>query len=234
MVKHEIIAIIPARGGSKRIPKKNIIDFCGKPLIAWTIEAALNSKIFDKILVSTDSTEIAKIAKQYKADVPFLRKKHNDDYSTISQATLYSLKQSEKFFNKKYQTIIQLMPNCPLRKKDDIINSYNNFLKQNAKFQISCFEFGWMNPWWAFKLNENYAPKYLFSKALKKRSQDLENLYCPTGAIWIGNTKTFKKTKNFYTRNTIFYPINWKSAIDIDNYEDLEMAKMLFNLNKTN
>ncbi|MCK4650912.1 acylneuraminate cytidylyltransferase family protein [Candidatus Babeliales bacterium] len=230
MVKKENIAIIPARGGSKRIPKKNIIVFYEKPMIAWTIEAAIKTNIFDNVLVSTDDNEIAKIAKNFGAYVPFLRDKYCDDHSSISQATLYTIEQIEILLNKKYTTVVQLMPNCPLRNKEDIINSYNNFVKANAKFQISCFKTGWINPWWSFKINKSFKAEYIFPEALKKRSQDLEALYYPTGAIWIANVSSLKKSESFYTNQTNFFPIDWKSAIDIDNYEDLEMAKAWFSI----
>ena len=89
------IAIIPARGGSKRLPNKNIIDFFGKPMIAWTIDAALRTNMFDLILVSTDSQEISEISRHLGAEVPFLRDKHSDDYSTVSEAPLTALNQME-------------------------------------------------------------------------------------------------------------------------------------------
>ena len=96
MVNKKNIAIIPARGGSKRIPKKNIIDFFGKPLIAHTIESAIKSNIFDRVIVSTDCKEIAKISLQYGAEVPFMREDKADDFSPISDATIYTLKRLKK------------------------------------------------------------------------------------------------------------------------------------------
>lgn len=228
MVNKKIIAIIPARGGSKRIPFKNIINFNGKPLIAWTIEAAIQTNLFDKIVVSTDSEKIANIAKQYNAEVPFLRDKHCDDHSTISQATIYSLAKIEEVTNEAFDIVVQLMPNCPLRNSDDIQRSLQNFVTKQANFQISCFKFGWMNPWWGFKLSQNGKANYIFPEALKKRSQDLEKLYCPTGAIWIAKTKNLIQNNSFYSDKTIFFPLNWQNSLDIDNYGDLEMANVAF------
>ncbi len=230
MVK-KVVAIIPARGGSKRIPNKNIIDFFGKPLIAYTIEAALKTNLFDKVIVSTDSPEIARISKKFGADVPFLREKHNDDYSAISQVTSYVLEELYNKYQIKYETVIQLMANCPIRSHVDISMSYKNFISNKANFQISCFKFGYMNPWWALK-KDNTEFKFIFPDAIKKRSQDLGELYCPTGAIWIAKADELIKTKSFYSKGLDFFPVNWKSALDIDNYDDLELAKAIYLVNK--
>lgn len=228
MVNKKNIAIIPARGGSKRIPKKSILDFLGKPLIAWTIEAALNAGIFDRVLVSTDDIEIAKVAENYGVKVPFLRDRCFDDHSPVSSATISALNQVENILQEKYEIVIQLMPNCPLRRSEHIINAYNNFLNTGSLFQISCFKFGWMNPWWAFKLDEKLQPSPLFPGAHKMRSQDLPELYCPTGAIWIADVKALKAAGSFYGESNTFYSIDWKAAIDIDDMSDLEMAKAVF------
>ena len=225
MVK--IVAIIPARGGSKRIKNKNIKNFYGKPMIAWTIIAAIKSKIFKRVVVSTDDIKIAEIAEKYGAEVPFLRKEFNDDYSPISEATISTLKNIKKYWNEEYDIVVQLMANCPLRNEKDIKKSFNKFKIKKRTFQISCFKFGWMNPWWAFKLDKRNKSKALFPKQLTKRSQDLPNLYCPTGAIWIAKTKDLIRNKTFYGKGYCFEEINWINAIDIDDYEDLEFAKIL-------
>lgn len=221
------IAIIPARGGSKRILKKNIIDFNGKPMIAWTIEAALKSQLFSKVLVSTDCEETADIARAFGAEVPFLRRGYSDDITPVSEATLDALLQAEKFWNLDFDTVTQLMANCPLRSSDDIINFRTEFLSRNIDFLLSCFKFGWMNPWWAFKLNEENKHSFLFEVATKKRSQDLDDLFCPTGSIWMANARTFKDAKTFYGEGQQFGVINWVAAIDIDDHNDLNMAKLI-------
>ena len=114
----KVIAIIPARSGSKRIPKKNIIDFMGKPMIAWTIEAARESKIFYDVLVSTDSEEIANLSRRFGASAPFLRDaKDADDITPVSEATINALINMENKSNVKYDMVVQLMPNCPCRTK---------------------------------------------------------------------------------------------------------------------
>lgn len=221
------IAIIPARGGSKRVPKKNILDFDGKPMIAWTIEAAINSSIFSKVLVSTDCEEIAEISKNFGAEVPFLRRSFSDDITPVSVATCDALKQAEEYWNEEFDCVIQLMANCPLRNSSDIANSMNAFIQNKRDFQISCFKFGWMNPWWAFKFNDSGEHELMFPDAQFQRSQDLDDLFCPTGSIWIANAKKLKDSKTFYGNNYKFEEINWISAVDIDDYDDLNFAKTL-------
>ena len=158
--KLEHIAIIPARGGSKRIPNKNILPIAGKPMIAWTIEAAIESNHFEKIIVSTDSESIAKIAIEYGAEVPFLRTEKADDFSTISEATIYTLLQLSDL--EKFKYVTQLMAVCPVRDATDIIESHQYFKLNNNKLQLSCFKFGFMNPWWAFELNKKGISKNIF------------------------------------------------------------------------
>jgi CMP-N-acetylneuraminic acid synthetase len=224
------IAIIPARGGSKRIPYKNILDFMGKPMIAWTIEAALKSNVFDRVVVSTDDKKIAKIAIQAGAEVPFLREEANDDITPVSVATIAAVKQAQDYWSEEYDIVVQLMANCPIRGSKEIVQSVNHFNAVDSNFQITCFKFGFMNPWWAVKLDERLKPEFIFPEATKKRSQDLPDLYCPTGAIWIAKTNELIKSNTFYGNGYIFFPIDWKSAVDIDNYDDIELAKTAYQM----
>jgi N-acylneuraminate cytidylyltransferase len=221
------IAIIPARAGSKRIPRKNIIDFDGKPMIAWTIEAAIKSNLYSKVLVSTDCEEIAEISRKYGADVPFLRQGFSDDITPVSEATVDALIQAEEYWATTFVSVTQLMANCPLRSSADIVNFHNEFSKRDVDFLLSCFKFGWMNPWWAFKLNEQNNHTFLFPDALEKRSQDLDDLFCPTGSIWMAKGKALKRTSSFHSPSKQFYPINWVAAVDIDDENDLQMAKLI-------
>lgn len=221
------IAIIPARGGSTRMPKKNILDFAGKPMIAHTIEAALNSNRFSRVLVSTDSQEIAEISLKYGAEVPFLRSSCADNHTPVSEAVLYALNQAEEYYNEKFDIVAQLMANCPIRNAEDIKLAYDNFVKKDFDSQISCFKFGFSNPWWALKINKNGEGTPLLNISINTRSQDLEELYCPTGAIWFAKTNNLRTHKTFYA-NHRYFEIDWKSAVDIDNYEDLDMAKAIY------
>jgi N-acylneuraminate cytidylyltransferase len=223
MNKRRVVAVIPARGGSKRVPGKNIMEFCGKPMIAWTIEAAMGSGLFDKIVVSTDDPEIAGISIKWGAEVPFLRQSKADDYSPVSEATIATLKQLEEIED-IFDTVIQLFAVCPLRNSADINNAYKFYLEKRRPFVLSCFKYTWMNPWWAITLNQQNEATWIFKDA-KQRSQDLPELYCPTGAIWIGNIKELYKENTFYGKGHIFWKIDWKHAVDIDNFDDIQLAK---------
>lgn len=226
MVKQRI-AIIPARGGSKRIPQKNIVDFCGKPMIAWTIEAARESGLFHRILVSTDDQKIADVAQKWGAEVPFLRASFADDHTPVSTATASALQQAMDHWQESYDCVIQLMANCPLRTAVDINQAVAQFEAQGRTFQISCFKYGWMNPWWAVELDPKGMPERLFPDAATQRSQDLPELFCPTGSIWIAQADALLQTKTFYGPNYVFEPMTWESAVDIDDYDDMRFAEAL-------
>ena len=226
----KVLAIIPARGGSKRIPKKNIIPLAGKPMINWTIEAALACPYIDRVLVSTDSHEIKQVAEKAGAEVPFLRVDAADDITPISIATLSALEQAEEFWG-RFDIVIQLMANCPLRDTLIITEAIEKFNSDDRVSQISFFKYGWMNPWWAHKIKDD-SPFPMFDEALNKRSQDLEDLYCPTGSIWISSTERLAEFRTFYSPGYRSFVIDWVSALDIDDKDDLLMAEALFTKRK--
>lgn len=220
------ICIIPARKGSKRIKNKNKIDFCGKPMITWTIEAAIKSKCFDKVIVATDCKEIAKIAIKNNALVPFLREEHIDDYSPISEASLEYLLKYVKLFDVKINSVTQAMANCPIRNEYEFINLFREFKNSNRSI-ISGFKYGMFNPWWAHEITENSC-KPIFKNKSNIRSQDLPKLLCPSGALWISRWDALRKERTFYNDGYKLVDIGWKKAIDIDNDQDLDLAKIIF------
>jgi CMP-N-acetylneuraminic acid synthetase len=222
------IAIILARGGSKRLPRKNMLPFHGKPMVAWSVIAAIESCEFNRVVVSTDDEEIAEICRSYGADVPFLRDGALDDVAPSSSATVLALKQSEQHWGEQYHCVAQLMANCPLRDAEDIQNSMRAFANSNAPSQMSCFRFGWMNPWWAFKMDNMSSHQYLFPGTFRARSQDLPHLYCPSGALWIASVADFKEHCTFHMPGHSYAPLSWVSAMDIDDADDLAMAKAAF------
>ncbi len=230
------LAVIPARGGSKRIPRKNIKLLHGKPMIAYTIEAAQQSGVFANVIVSTDDAEIAEISKHYGAEVPFLREATlADDHTPASLVTLDALEKLDTA-GSNYRYVSQLMPNCPLRNAADIQKSFEQFQHTNADTQLSVNRFGWLNPWWAFKMEQaNYKEhpnelSPLFPEAFKTRSQDLATLYALTGALWWAKTDILRKEKTFHTSTRTGFELSWQHALDIDDEEDWQMAEVLLEL----
>ena len=224
----QAIAIIPARGGSKRIPRKNIYPLAGKPLIAYTIEAALRSKLFHRVIVSTDSEEIADVARERGTEVPFFRiAEISDDMTPVSAVTADALERLDSE-GRQYSRVAQLMPNCPLRNAQDVIDSHNQFCATGAESQISVVRYGWQNPWWAMKRSpKNFELEPLFAREATARSQDLPELFCPTGAIWWGNAHVIRKQRTFHIPARTGWEIPWERGIDIDTFDDLALADAL-------
>jgi N-acylneuraminate cytidylyltransferase len=228
MNPHGRIAIIPARGGSTRLPRKNILDFFGKPMIAWTIEAALDSGLFKRVIVSTESEEVAAAARAHGAEVPFLRRTAFDDQTPVGDATIDTLRQCESHLGETYEMVAQLFAVCPIRDQTDIRESVEVFERSGSQFQISCFRYSGGNPWWAMRLDDKRRATALFPEALEQRSQDLPPLYCPTGAIWLARLPALFEAGTFYGPDCRFEPISWQSAIDIDDADDVALAKAVF------
>jgi pseudaminic acid cytidylyltransferase len=224
------IAIIPARGGSKRIPNKNIKPMAGKSIIAYTIAAARDSEVFGRVIVSTESEEIAEIARGFDAEVPFLRdKKLADDVTPVAAVTTAALMLLDPSGD-EFDLVAQLMPNCPLRTAEDVRESYRQFEQTGAESQISVVRYAWQNPWWAMRRDDQRVLWPLFKEQMTARSQDLPELFCPTGAIWWARAASLRQAGTFYSERTSGWEIPWQRGIDIDTPEDWAMAEVLFTL----
>lgn len=224
--KPKAIAVIPARGGSKRVPRKNIADLGGRPLVAWSIRAALESNFFARVVVSTDDPEIADVARTHGAAVPFLRQAHADDIAPVSLATAEMVDRLADD-GETYDIVVQLLPTCPLRTGSDILSAVDAFLRNERTFQISVFDMAWARGWWAATIDSAGRPQPLFPKEAKMRSQDLPDLYCPTGATWVAKAAALRAEKTFYGTDHRYEPMSWLRALDIDSPEDLAMAAAL-------
>lgn len=221
------IAVIPARGGSKRIPRKNIKLFDGKPIIAHTVEAALQSRLFSRVVVSTDSEEIALVAKQYGAEVPFLRDARlADDVTPVSAATVDVVQRLDETED-RFAYVCQLMPNCPLRSAEDIVESYAQLLGTGSDSQISVVRYGWQNPWWAMRQNEKFQLEAVFKDQITRRSQDLPPLFCPTGAVWWAKAAVLRREGTYHVAHRTGWEIPWQRGLDIDTEDDWLMAEVL-------
>jgi CMP-N-acetylneuraminic acid synthetase len=224
------VAVIPARGGSKRIPMKNIRPLVGKPLIAYTIEAALESRVFHRVVVSTDNVQIAETAQHYGAEVPFLRDAGlSDDSVPVSAATVDALRRLDPAED-TYASVCQLMPNCPLRTAEDIVGSYEQFMRTGADSQISVVRYGWQNPWWAMRRGPDYSLTPLFEDALAERSQDLPELFCPTGAVWWAKAEVLRREGTYHIPQRTGWEIPWTRGVDIDNEDDFVAADLLIRM----
>lgn len=220
------IAVIPARGGSKRIPRKNIADLAGRPMLAYTVDAALGSGLFDRIVVSTDDEEIAAVATASGCDVEVRPRDLSDDLTPVSAATVHALEED----NRRHPgttLVCQLMANCPLRTAADIVDSHASFVDSDARSQISVAAYGWQPPWWAAQLDEWGRMEPLFPDVMGSRSQDLPALVCPTGAVWWSLGETLLQEGTFHVQDRTGWEMPWVNAFDIDEPGDLALAEVL-------
>jgi len=228
----EILAIIPARKGSKGIINKNIKKINGKPLISYSIEAALNSKYINKVAVSTDSDEILEIADSY--NVESINRPQNlaqDDSTTIDaiKHTLNTLKESKNYFP---EVLILLQPTSPLRDSNDIDEAMKMFLEDEDTDSIISIAKFIHDPLWSFKIEDEYLSPYFDGEFLNKRRQELPQLYLPNGAIYIIKTKKLLEKNSFILEKSKAYLMKREKSFDIDTELDLKLVKCLMNDNK--
>ena len=220
-----MLAIIPARGGSKGLPGKNIKLLNGKPLIAYTIEAAMAAKKISRIIVSTDSRQIAKVAMDYGAESPFLRPKHLATDTALSIDIYdYTLSEIEKQEAVKIEKFMVLQPTSPLRTAEDIDNAIELFNTKSADSVISyCQEYHPIK-WHRYVTNEGKL-KNIFEETLNNRQEERPS-YFPNGAIYIIRRDLIKK-RSYISDNSYAYIMDKRKSIDIDTIEDFEYAEFL-------
>lgn len=220
-----MIALIPARGGSKRIPKKNILPFFGHPMLVYTIAAAKNSQLFSRIIVSTEDEEIAKVALLHGAEVFERPLELAGDHVMVGEVAEHILSQLMGVSGEP-EAFCQLMPNCPLRRSFDIQRHWEVFHNEERTFQISVIPFRGAYPQWSLLPEENGRAQWFFKETLI-RSQDIQWLVCPTGAIWWARTGEFLKQRSFYGDPFHVELIDANRGLDIDTEEDLELAELI-------
>lgn len=221
------IAIIPARSGSKGLKNKNIKELNGKPLIAYTIEAAIKSNIFDEIFVSTDSELYADIAKKYGASVPFMRSKELSTDSASSWSVIDEALHIYAEQGRKFDAFALLQPTSPLRQSEDIINAYNMLLEKQANAIVSVTETE-HSPLWCGKLPPDKSlVNFFISTQANQRRQKLDQYYRINGAIYLVRTDYFKETKDIYKSKCYAYVMSRETSIDIDDNIDFVIATAL-------
>lgn len=222
------IAVIPARGGSKRIPGKNIKNFCGKPVIAYSIEAALDSGIFDEVMVSTDSGEIADVAKKFGAKIPFMRsEKTSNDYAIIADV-LSEVLETYREKGSNFDTCCCIYSTAPFVTAEKLKAAYKIFQESSAKslLSVSLFSFP---PQRGLFIREgklvHFQPEYM-----NTRSQDIEKMYHDCGQFLIVDAACFMSEKKLMTDNTIPFIIDDIEVQDIDTIEDWKIAELKYNI----
>ena len=225
------IAIIPARGGSKRIPRKNIKDFLGKPIIAYSIEAALGSGLFDEVMVSTDDEEIASVARRYGAKVPFMRSVENaDDYATVSDVLSEVLERYRKELNKTFDFICCIFPTAPFVGPKDLEKSFEKI--QKSKFDGLFPVVPFPAPVQRALHFQGDKIKMMHPENLNKRSQDLSPAYYDAGQYYWIKYDTFVRERKLWTDNVTAMVISPLKAQDIDTPEDWKLAELKYKLLK--
>lgn len=224
------IAIITARGGSKRIPHKNIKEFCGKPIIEYSIEAAKQAGIFDTVMVSTDDNKIAEIAKNAGAEVPFMRSAEtSNDYATTADVLMEVL---EKYKERgiRYENVCCIYPTAPFVTGDKLRRAMDMLMKEKKDSVMPVVPFSFP-PLRGMVINDGKL-EYKWQEYAMKRSQDLEEIYHDCGQFYVFRVESFEKEKKLVTDNTAGMIISELEVQDIDNETDWELAEMKYCLLK--
>ena len=226
------VAIIPARGGSKRIPRKNIKDFYGKPLIAYSIEVALKSKVFDKVIVTTDDEEIATIARQYGAEVPFLRPKElSDDFTGTEDVVNHTLEYL-KDNNEEYDYACTIYATVPLLQEKYLIEGFEKLKESTATkaFSATSMPFPVQR---TFKLNSDGRCEMFTPEHYMTRSQDLEEAYQDAGQFyWTKIDKT--SSEIMFSKDSIPIILPRHLVQDIDTIEDWQRTEVMYKVLQEN
>lgn len=220
----KILAIIPARGGSKRVPKKNVKLLGGKPLIAWAIDEAKKSQTIDKIIVSSDCLDILEVSKKYGADTVMRPIEISQDHSSSIDAVRHVLSVLRKD-NFSPDIIVILQPTTPFRDSEDIRLAILKFMESGRSSLVAMKEF---KPYWAFKEGED--KEYIvpmFEKFIKTRSQDLPKALISNGAMYITTPEDLEKNNGFFSSDTIPFIMPDIKSIDIDTELDFSFAEFL-------
>jgi N-acylneuraminate cytidylyltransferase len=227
------VAIIPARGGSKRIPRKNIKSFCGKPMIAWSIEAAQSSHCFDKVIVSTDEQEIAEVARKFGAEVPFIRPNElADDFTGTIPVTKHAIEWLEAQ-GQRVNEAMCLYPTAPFVQPKIIIDAYEQWHDSQANYCFTATNYA-APIQRAFKLTDNKRAQMFQPELFNERSQDLEEAYHDAGQFYWGTPEAFKRLEPVISEDSSPYVLPRYLVQDIDTPDDWVLAELLYQALKAN
>lgn len=225
-MNNSAVAIITARGGSKRIPRKNIKLFNGKPIIAYSIEAALRSHMFEEVMVSTDDEEIAQTSKEYGATIPFLRSSRtSDDYATTADV-LKEVLQNYQQKQRNFEYACCIYPTAPFVTADKLSEAFQKLKQDKADSILPVTKFSF--PIWRSLKIENGKVSYNWPEFAPRRSQDLPSSYHDCGQFYFFKTSVFLETGRIITENTIGFEVPESEVQDIDNEEDWKVAEIKY------
>ncbi|MEA5143326.1 MAG: acylneuraminate cytidylyltransferase family protein [Oscillibacter sp.] len=220
-----MIALIPARGGSKGLPGKNIRPLCGKPLIAYTIEAARSAASVDRVIVTTDSPEIAAIAREYGAEVPFLRPAAlAGDTSSAVDVYLHAVEYLMAEGGEKIDKFLVLLPTVPLRSAADIDGAVRLLREKNATTVLSVKEAAIPLQWYLELSEQRIVPP---AAAVMKNRQDQKEYCIPNGAVYVLDYGYLKEHRSYYSDRTFAYQMPPERSVDIDALFDFELAEFI-------
>lgn len=222
------LAIIPARGGSKRIPRKNIKDFCGQPIIAYSIKAALDSGLFDEIMVSTDDEEIAALARKYGASVPFMRSPATSDDFAPTAAVLTEVLEKYKQLGHEYEVACCIYPTAPLLQAASLLAAFELLTTKEYDTVFPVLKYSYPI-WRSLKLEEGKASMN-WPEHVSSRSQDLPSAYHDAGQFYFFRVDSFMQKQALFTDNTGAVELNELQVQDIDTLTDWEMAEIKYKL----
>ncbi len=226
MLKEQFLCIIPAKGASTRLKKKNIVSLCGKPLIFYTIDAARKSDFFKDIIVSTDDEEIKAVSESFGAVVPYKRpEKLSHDPAGVVDVCLHMIEYLEEQ-GRHYEVLFILLPTSPLRTELDIMSAFEIYKGSAAKVLMSVSEYE-HTPFAALKLDDSGSLSPYFPEYIGMKSQEMPKAYRANGAITIIDIKEFKKQRLYYFCPMAAYIMPWERSIDVDNYNDLKLAEYI-------
>jgi N-acylneuraminate cytidylyltransferase len=229
MQNKKILAIIPARGGSKRIPRKNIRDFLGKPIVAYSIETAINSELFDEVMVSTDDQGIAEIAKKYGAKVPFFRSEKNSDDHAMTASVIEEVLLEYQKQGKEFDCVFCIYPTAPFVTPERLAESLQLLESSGADSVVPITSFSFPI-WRSFKIGDDGLVKMNWPENMHVRSQDLPPAYHDCGQFYCLDVKKFLVQKKLFTDNTLPIILSEMEVQDIDNEEDWKMAELKYKL----
>lgn len=217
-----VVSIVPARGGSKAIPRKNVMDFCGKPLIAWSIEQALGARLVDEVFVSTDNEEIAEVSKQFGARIIDRPPALATDTASSEDALLHAIQHIEQTSAEPVDKVVFLQCTSPLRSSKDIDQAIESFVSQEAD---SLFSAAILDDFCAWEENDGSLESLTFDYKNRGRRQDRKPYYLENGSIYVFKPEILRRCNNRLGGRIAFFPMPFWKSYEIDTLEDVKVCE---------